>query len=137
MYQILEGISPFQFTGDFAKLLRSILEEPLPPTKSASPAAQALLTEVTTFYIFLMFSQLLDKDPLKRLDDPDRIKKHAFFKGIDWEKLEVKKLESPVKILPEFMDNFEKKYTTMPTHEPEKVSANPQIVENFSMVMEH
>jgi serine/threonine protein kinase len=56
MYQILEGISPFQFTGDFAKLLRSILEEPLPPTKSASPAAQALLTEVTTFYIFLMFS---------------------------------------------------------------------------------
>jgi hypothetical protein len=44
------------------------------------------------------FWQLLQRDVKKRLDDPDIIKRHPFFKGIDWEKIEVKKFPSPIKV---------------------------------------
>jgi hypothetical protein len=33
------------------------------------------------------------------LDDPDLIKRHPFFKGIEWDKMEVKKMASPIKMM--------------------------------------
>jgi len=81
LYQFLCGKSPFEFDGDFAKLLRSIYSGDISyPRQIVSDNAHSFL------------EGLLCRDPRKRLDDPDVIKRHAFFRGIDFEKLEVKKI---------------------------------------------
>lgn len=45
--------------------------------------------------------RLLTNDPLKRIGasekDAEEIKKHAFFKGIDWDKVAAKKMKPPFK----------------------------------------
>eukprot|EP01114_Cavostelium_apophysatum_P001001 TRINITY_DN10867_c0_g1_i1.p1 TRINITY_DN10867_c0_g1~~TRINITY_DN10867_c0_g1_i1.p1 ORF type:complete len:344 (+),score=14.90 TRINITY_DN10867_c0_g1_i1:69-1100(+) len=41
--------------------------------------------------------KLLDRDPLKRLSDPDALKAHPFFAGVDWKKLYWREVESPFK----------------------------------------
>jgi len=42
-----------------------------------------------------IIQKLLDRDPTKRLSDPDLIKQHPFFKTIDWERLENKEIPPP------------------------------------------
>ncbi len=69
----------------------------------------------------------MDKDPHKRLDDPDIIKRHPFFKGIDWDKLEVKKVQSPIKLSEsDVSKNFDPKYTQMPVNDDAEHHKKPQ-----------
>mmetsp|Transcript_19481 Transcript_19481/g.27178 ORF Transcript_19481/g.27178 Transcript_19481/m.27178 type:complete len:694 (-) Transcript_19481:65-2146(-) len=116
MYQFLVGKPPFEFDGDFAKLLNSIYSDEIYyPRPYISENAQLLLQE------------FLQRDPHKRLDDPDIIKRHPFFRGIEWEKLEVKKFPSPIKFTLSDSDvskNFDPKYTKMPIHE-DKTNRKP------------
>jgi serine/threonine protein kinase len=65
-----------------------LYEEVFYPADSISERARSFLQGV------------LQKNPDKRLDDEDAIKKHPFFTGIDWEKLSVKKVLSPFKVAP-------------------------------------
>lgn len=93
----------------------------------------------------------MQKDPRNRLDDAERMKRHPFFAGIDWEKLEVKKVQSPIKIssvqtfllsrsslltvfFQRTLDNFDPKYTHLPiTDAKEKKPAAE--VENFTFIL--
>jgi len=107
LYQFLCGKSPFEFDGDFAKLLRSIYSGDISyPKQIVSDPAHSFL------------EGLLCRDPRKRLDDPDVIKRHPFFRGVEFEKLEVKKLPSPIKVAEfDYAKNFDPKYTKMPVHD--------------------
>lgn len=42
-----------------------------------------------------LLQQLLERNPTKRLCDPEKIKAHPYFSAIDWEKLEKKELPPP------------------------------------------
>ena len=42
-----------------------------------------------------IISMLLIRDPAKRLANPEEIRKHPFFKGIDWDLLFQKKITPP------------------------------------------
>jgi len=125
LYQFLCGKSPFEFDGDFAKLLRSIYSGDISyPRQIVSDNAHSFL------------EGLLCRDPRKRLDDPDVIKRHAFFRGIDFEKLEVKKLPSPIKVAEfDYAKNFDPKYTKMPVHDEKDDHRKPvPHVPEFSVI---
>jgi serine/threonine protein kinase len=67
-------------------------------------------------------TRLLRKEPHKRLgynlvDDLPVIKKHRFFRKIDWEKLEARELTPPIKPLvtdPVLAENFSPEFTDLP-----------------------
>jgi serine/threonine protein kinase len=42
-----------------------------------------------------LLMRLLERDPAKRLCEPDQIKAHPFFKTIDWQKLAEQKVTPP------------------------------------------
>lgn len=65
-----------------------LYEEVMYPSEAISDRARSFLQGV------------LQKNPDKRFDDEDVIKRHPFFTGIDWEKLAVKKVASPFKVAP-------------------------------------
>ena len=67
-------------------IIRDILEGTITYPSSLSKNCVSLL------------SQLLEKDPRKRLDDEEVMKRHPFFAGIDWQKLALKKVPSPFKV---------------------------------------
>lgn len=121
IYQLLVGKPPFEYTGDFAKLLKSI-------TSGKIQYPQELLSENAV----LLLQGLLQRDPQKRLDDPDIIKRHPFFKGIDWEKLSVKKVSSPIKISTKDNKNLDPRYTSLPVTEDKEKQVRPKI-DNFTM----
>jgi len=103
LYQLLVGKPPYEFDGDFAKLIQSIYYSPVTyPRNILSDNAISLI------------EALLEKDPHKRLEDPEIVKRHPFFRGIDWEKLEVKKVSSPIKVQSDILKNFDVKYTKLP-----------------------
>ena len=66
-----------------------------------------------------LLTRLLRKEPSKRLGsnmprDLDIIKKHRFFRKIDWAKLERRELEAPIKPLvtdPSLAENFSTEFT--------------------------
>ncbi len=65
-----------------------------------------------------LLTRLLRKEPRKRLgvgpSDINIIKKHRFFRKIDWRKLEARELEPPIMPLvtnPELAENFAKEFT--------------------------
>jgi len=120
LFQFLVGKPPFEFDGDFAKLLHSIYTQKIRYPK------QMISTNCAAF-----LDGLLQRDVKKRLDDPDIIKRHPFFKGIEWDKLEVKKFPSPIKVqVSEVSKNFDPKYTALPVHDKEeerKKGAAPEV----------
>jgi len=68
-----------------------------------------------------LLNRLLRKEPSKRLgvkkDDIAVIKKHRFFRKIDWKKLEKRELEPPIRPLitkPELAENFDTSFTARP-----------------------
>ncbi|KAI0489647.1 serine/threonine-protein kinase psk1 [Xylaria cf. heliscus] len=69
-----------------------------------------------------LLSRLLKKEPAKRLGsrmpkDLKTIKKHRFFRKIDWEKLEKKEVEPPIQPMitdPELAENFAQEFTNLP-----------------------
>lgn len=107
-YDLLTGQSPFR-AGCDTKIREKILKQKLALPFFMSVDARDLLT------------RLLRKDPKKRLGacmprDMDLIKKHRFFRKIDWKKLEARELEPPIKPIitdPELAENFSTDFTDL------------------------
>ncbi|EXJ75471.1 AGC protein kinase [Cladophialophora psammophila CBS 110553] len=102
---LMTGKPPFG-GGSWTKIQQNIMYQKLSLPYFLSPDAKDLLT------------RLLRKEPKKRLgvgpNDINIIKKHRFFRKIDWTKLEAKELEPPIKPLvtnPELAENFAKEFT--------------------------
>eukprot|EP01116_Phalansterium_solitarium_P024102 TRINITY_DN8717_c0_g2_i1.p1 TRINITY_DN8717_c0_g2~~TRINITY_DN8717_c0_g2_i1.p1 ORF type:complete len:755 (-),score=332.11 TRINITY_DN8717_c0_g2_i1:955-3219(-) len=87
MYQLLVGETPYRFEGDFRLFLKALYYKKV-----------EYFSEVMSDNAINLIQQFLTLDPNDRLDEPDMIKRHPFFKGIDWDKLAVKALVSPIKI---------------------------------------
>lgn len=107
-YDLLTGGSPFRASCD-TKIKDKILRQKLNLPFYMSSDARDLLT------------RLLRKDPRKRLGthmpkDMEIIKKHRFFRKIDWKKLEARETEPPIKPVitdPELAENFSPEFTNL------------------------
>lgn len=107
-YDLLTGGSPFRASCD-TKIKDKILKQKLNLPFYMSPDARDLLT------------RLLRKDPRKRLGthmpkDMETIRKHRFFRKIDWNKLEARNIEPPIKPVitdPELAENFSPEFTNL------------------------
>jgi len=86
IYEMLTGLPPF-YSQNINIMYQKILNGELRFPSYVTPDAQALL------------EGLLTRDVEKRLGthNSQDVKKHQFFKDIDWEKLEKKELEPPYK----------------------------------------
>ena len=102
---LMTGKPPFG-GGNWTKIQQNIMHQKLSLPYFLSPDAKDLLT------------RLLRKEPRKRLGvgskDIEIIKKHRFFRKIDWKKLERRELDPPIKPLvtdPELAENFDREFT--------------------------
>lgn len=117
-FDLLTGSPPFTGNNN-AKIQEKILKQKLALPFFLSPDAKDLLT------------RLLRKDPKKRLGynpfkDIETIKKHRFFRNINWKKLEARELEPPIQPLitdPEAAENFNQEFTQLPL--------SPVLTKNF------
>ncbi|EGC32113.1 hypothetical protein DICPUDRAFT_38849 [Dictyostelium purpureum] len=82
LYEMLTGLPPF-YNQDVQEMYRKIMMEKLTFPHFISQEARSLL------------ELLLERDPEKRLADPNLIKRHPFFRQIDWELLFQKKIPPP------------------------------------------
>lgn len=108
---LMTGKPPFG-GGNWSNIQQNIVHGKLNLPYFLSPDAKDLLT------------RLLRKEPRKRLgvglNDLNVIKKHRFFKKIDWKKLERRELEPPISPLvtdPSLGENFSKDFTDRPIDE--------------------
>lgn len=102
---LMTGKPPFG-GGNWTKIQQNIMHQKLTLPYFLSPDAKDLL------------SRLLRKEPRKRLgvgpNDINILKKHRFFRKIDWKRLEARELEPPIQPLvtnPELAENFAKEFT--------------------------
>ena len=112
-YELLTGASPFTKEGEDngqQNISKRILKDPPPfPTRLGSVVKD-------------LISKLLIKDPAKRLGgggqtDAREIKRHPFFRGIDWDRLAKKLIPAPFKpIIKDELDtrNFSDDFTKLP-----------------------
>ncbi|XP_076066239.1 ribosomal protein S6 kinase alpha-5-like isoform X2 [Oratosquilla oratoria] len=110
-YELLTGASPFTVEGERNnqhEISRRIL-------KTQPPIPEELSPEVSDF-----ISKLLVKDPRQRLGggpgDAEELKRHAFFKNLNWDDLAKKKIPAP--FVPQINDeldvsNFSEEFTAM------------------------
>jgi RAC serine/threonine-protein kinase len=82
IYEMLTGLPPF-YSQDIQEMYRRIVSDRLTFPPHVSENTRSLL------------SLLLEKDPSKRLTDPELIKRHPFFEGIDWDALYHRKVTPP------------------------------------------
>jgi len=107
-FDLLTGSPPFQ-GGNNAKIQEKIVKQKLVMPYFLSPDAKDLLT------------RLLRKDPAKRLGanmpkDLTLMKKHRFFRKIDWKALAKREVEAPIQPLitdPELAENFSNDFTDL------------------------
>ena len=105
---LLTGSPPF-VGNNYTKIQQNILKQKLNLPYFLSPDAKDLLT------------RLLRKEPNKRLgakgkSDVAIMKKHRFFRKIDWAKLEKRELEPPIRPLitdPALAENFSTEFTNL------------------------
>ncbi|XP_018901176.1 ribosomal protein S6 kinase alpha-5 isoform X2 [Bemisia tabaci] len=132
-YELLTGASPFTVEGEKntqQEISRRIL-------KTNPPIPEHLSTDVVDF-----ISQLLVKDPRKRLGgdkDAEELKKHPFFKDMNWVALAKKAIKAPFvpKITNELdVSNFSEEFTKMtPADSPAIVPPNfDKIFKGYSYV---
>ncbi|KAL2271257.1 hypothetical protein VTJ83DRAFT_628 [Remersonia thermophila] len=108
-YDLMTGESPFH-GANTAKTQENIVKKKVQMPFFLGPDAKDLLT------------RLLRKEPHKRLGanmpkDLEIIKKHRFFRKIDWKKLERRELEPPIHPIitdPELAENFDDVFTNAP-----------------------
>ena len=108
-YDLLTGSPPFK-ANNHAKLQEKILKQKLALPYFLGPDAKDLLT------------RLLRKEPSKRLGyhmpkDLQTIKKHRFFRKIDWKALEKRQLDPPITPVvtdPALAENFSGDFTNLP-----------------------
>ena len=100
IYELLVGHTPF-FHHNMDKMFHAI--------RTKSVRRNHYLNEVS----YDLICKLLVKDPKKRLghseDDAKAIKRHEFFKGIDWEKMLKKEIKSPMNLEIKCLQYFDKK----------------------------
>lgn len=116
-YELLTGASPFTVEGE--KNTQSEISKRI--LKTQPPIPDHLSVEVRDF-----IQRLLIKDPRKRLgggvSDANELKRHKFFKGLNWDDLAQKKIPAPFvpKITGELdVSNFAPEFTGMePTNSP-------------------
>lgn len=82
LYEMLAGISPF-FSLDLQEMYSKIMKSDLLIPQSISSDASDLI------------KNLLQRNPTLRLQDPEIIKSHSFFKNIDFKLLLEKKISPP------------------------------------------
>eukprot|EP00019_Armaparvus_languidus_P003161 CAMPEP_0168592426 /NCGR_PEP_ID=MMETSP0420-20121227/7723_1 /TAXON_ID=498008 /ORGANISM="Pessonella sp." /LENGTH=430 /DNA_ID=CAMNT_0008628407 /DNA_START=26 /DNA_END=1318 /DNA_ORIENTATION=+ len=82
VYEMLAGLPPF-YSQDVQEMYKNIMTQPLMFNELISEPAQDLLTD------------LLRRDLSKRLIDPEKMRKYAFFDSIDWKKLLACEVEPP------------------------------------------
>lgn len=107
-FDLLTGAPPFQ-GQNHAKIQERIVKQKLVMPYFLGPDAKDLLT------------RLLRKEPVKRLGsnmpkDMQIIKKHRFFRKIDWKKLARREIEAPIQPLitdPELAENFSTDFTDL------------------------
>ncbi|KAF4332421.1 kinase [Fusarium beomiforme] len=107
-YDLMTGNPPFR-GQNHAKIQDNIVKQKLVLPYFLSPDAKDLLT------------RLLRKDPSKRLGavmpkDLATMKKHRFFRKIDWKKLAERELEPPIQPMitdPELAENFAPEFTEL------------------------
>ncbi len=107
-YDLMTGSPPFRGQNN-AKIQDNIVKQKLVLPYFLSPDAKDLLT------------RLLRKDPTKRLGynmpkDLATIKKHRFFRRIDWKALARRELEPPIQPMitdPELAENFSPEFTEL------------------------
>lgn len=108
-YDLLTGSPPFR-ANNHTKLQEKIIKQKLVLPYFLGPDAKDLLT------------RLLRKDPAKRLGyhmpkDLQTIKKHRFFRKIDWAALERRELSPPIQPIvtdPALAENFSADFTHLP-----------------------
>ncbi|KAJ5861561.1 AGC-kinase C-terminal [Penicillium soppii] len=108
-YDLLTGSPPFR-ANNHAKLQEKIVKQKLVLPYYLGPDAKDLLT------------RLLRKEPSKRLGyhmqkDLQTIKKHRFFRKIDWVALERRELDPPIQPIvtdPALAENFSVDFTQLP-----------------------
>lgn len=108
-YDLLTGSPPFR-ANNHAKLQEKIVKQKLVLPYFLGPDAKDLLI------------RLLRKDPTKRLGyhmpkDLQTIKKHRFFRKIDWAALERRELDPPIQPVvtdPALAENFSLDFTNLP-----------------------
>jgi serine/threonine protein kinase len=84
MYEMLIGVPPF-YSEDVQLMYRKIMNEDVDVNaiSERDPAAVGLITA------------LLERDISKRLSEPNAIKRHPYFAGLDWDKLMRKEITPP------------------------------------------
>ncbi|KAJ3163746.1 RAC-gamma serine/threonine-protein kinase [Geranomyces variabilis] len=125
IFEMLCAFHPF-YSDDRQEIQDNIVTAPIDFPAYVSPVAQSLMRRV------------LERDPDKRITGAD-MKKHVFFKGIDWEKLFNKEL--PVPFVPQLTDEldvsfFEDEFTTSdPSLSPadSMIALSSNRMENFSL----
>ncbi|KAJ5888122.1 Serine/threonine-protein kinase psk1 [Penicillium taxi] len=108
-FDLLTGSPPFS-AGNHAKLQEKIIKQKLVMPYFLGPDAKDLLT------------RLMRKEPSKRLGyhmpkDLVTIKKHRFFRKIDWAALERRELDAPIQPIvtdPALAENFSDDFTHLP-----------------------
>ncbi|KAI0098261.1 serine/threonine-protein kinase psk1 [Nemania sp. FL0031] len=107
-YDLMTGNPPFRGANN-AKVQHNIVKQKVVMPYFLSLDAKDLL------------ARLLRKDPAKRLGsrmpkDLETIKKHRFFRRIDWKKLEAREMEPPIQPMitdPELAENFAAEFTDL------------------------
>ena len=115
-YELLTGSSPFSVDGEGnaqTDISRQILKKNPPMPESIQPDANDFITK------------LLNKNPIERLGSgptgAEEIKSHAFFTGVDWERLARKDTPAPFKPKirhPLDTSNFSEEFTNLSVVEP-------------------
>ncbi|RKF76727.1 Serine/threonine-protein kinase psk1 [Golovinomyces cichoracearum] len=108
-FDLLTGSPPFKGQNHF-KIQERIVKQKIKMPHFLSPDAKDLIT------------RLLRKEPAKRLGtnmpkDMQTIRKHRFFRKINWELLSRREIEPPIRPLitdPELAENFASEFTDLP-----------------------
>ena len=119
-HDLMTGSPPFG-GNNITKMQQNIMKQKLSLPYYLSPDAKDLLV------------RLLRKEPGKRLGvkgkaDIAIMKKHRFFRKLDWTKLANRELEAPIRPLitnPELAENFDKQFTEMTFSSTDDLSNGP------------
>jgi len=82
VFEMIAGLPPF-YSQDVQEMYKNIMTQPLVFPDVVSEEARDILTD------------LLKRDLSQRLVDPEKMKKYAFFRPIDWTKLVARESEVP------------------------------------------
>ena len=95
LYEMVSGSTPF-YGDDLKTLYNNITKKKL------------LFPEYFSETIKDLLKQLLEKNPKKRIGNTEEIKKHKFFKEIEWNEMEFKRIKPPLDLI-KIKKEYEKK----------------------------